>query len=557
MNFKKMSMKYTMALTSILFVIVGFVILCAISVRFISSKVTDTMLEQFINEASQIAKQASILIEKDASVEDLQNFVSSKTAECNYIAYAIVIDDTVTAVAHSDVQKIGKNYSDDTSYSVPAATQGAIMHSKFWADVQNAWTYDIMYPIYVNGELYGSMDIGIYNSEVTNVVNSMRILQIVVAVIETLALSLAFVFISAKALHPLSTFTAICERIGKGELSVSIDAKLLERADEFGDMARSISYMRDNLSSLIQKTTENAKDLFQIANTLQDSASNTSEMASNVAQKAQDALHGSTRQRVVLQDNTTLTTHISNNMSDAATNIITVYQVAKETSAEAQTGSEQIDNMVNQMSVIEKNVDHTFSKIQLLDEMSNKIQDVVNIIDEISEQTNLLALNASIEAARAGEQGKGFSVVAGEVGKLAIQSQSATGDIRSIITDIQTCIKECVQLMESGDQSVKEGMSIAREVDSRFNEINAKISQISKDMNSISGITKQADIDSNNLQDKMQEVLNIADDEQTISNTISENTEHMEERITQIANVVEKLTMISKDLENNLSVFQI
>ena len=69
------------------------------------------MIEQLINENSQIAAQAEILIEKGATVEELQAFVESKTAKNEYIAYAVVIDKTVTAIAHSDTQKIGKNYS--------------------------------------------------------------------------------------------------------------------------------------------------------------------------------------------------------------------------------------------------------------------------------------------------------------------------------------------------------------------------------------------------------------------------------------------------------------
>lgn len=73
-----------------------------------------------------------------------------------------MVDTTVTAIAHSDVEKIGKSYSDDIAYTVPAAQDGVVMTSKFWADVQNAWTYDIICPIYVNGVFFGSMDIGIF-----------------------------------------------------------------------------------------------------------------------------------------------------------------------------------------------------------------------------------------------------------------------------------------------------------------------------------------------------------------------------------------------------------
>ena len=161
---KAFSLKIKIALSSALIILVGFVLVLLVTFNVAQKNISEAMIELLINENSQIAAQAEILIEKGATVEELQAFVESKTAKNEYIAYAIVIDKTVTAIAHSDTQKIGKNYSDDTGYSVPAATKGEVMTSSFWADVQQAWTYDIMYPIYVNGELYGSMDVGIYNT---------------------------------------------------------------------------------------------------------------------------------------------------------------------------------------------------------------------------------------------------------------------------------------------------------------------------------------------------------------------------------------------------------
>ena len=69
------------------------------------------MIGQYINENRQIAQQASIIIEKQGGVEELQAFAEGLTANNEYFAYAVVIDKTVTAVAHSDVEKIGKIYS--------------------------------------------------------------------------------------------------------------------------------------------------------------------------------------------------------------------------------------------------------------------------------------------------------------------------------------------------------------------------------------------------------------------------------------------------------------
>lgn len=87
-------------------------------------------------------------------------------------------------------------------------------------------------------------------------------------------------------------------------------------------------------------------------------------------------------------------------------------------------------------------------KIQALGERSLEINQIVELIDDISAQTNMLALNAAIEAAKAGEQGKGFAVVANEVRKLAERTSSATKDIGSFIQSIQAATVEAVRAME-------------------------------------------------------------------------------------------------------------
>ena len=106
---KKMAMKTRIILTSLVILWMGMFLLVINSTRTVESGITSSMVKQFVEEDKQIAAQAEIILEKGGGTEELQSFVSNLIQKNQNIAYAVVIDTTVTAIAHSDTEKIGKN----------------------------------------------------------------------------------------------------------------------------------------------------------------------------------------------------------------------------------------------------------------------------------------------------------------------------------------------------------------------------------------------------------------------------------------------------------------
>ncbi len=554
---KNISIKIKLTILTAILVFAGFGVVIHVILNVTRSNVSDAMISQFVNETTQIAGQAELLLESGADTDALQDFVERETAENPHIAYAVVIDETVTAVAHSDTQKIGKNYSDDTDYTVDAVKNGTVKNMSFWADVQQAWTYDVMVPIYVNGDLYGSMDVGIYNSEVDSVVGSLQKAVSPVAAVTVIAICVLVALTLQLTLKPLDTLAKICDAMGEGNFAVPVEESVKNRGNEVGRIAKAVERMRMNLSALIATTADHSREILRISGMISQSVQDTQDKALDISQKSLVAVSDTEKQSELTRTNTEMTQEITRGIDDITNNIMNVTEASGETSREAEAGEQKLDVVVAQIGDIEKKVSATYQQIQELDRMSGDIQSVVKLISDIASQTNLLALNASIEAARAGEQGKGFAVVATEVGNLADQSKEAANEIGNIITGIQSCIVDAVHLMEEGNESVQTGINLASEAKESFHGIMDHITHVSDEMTNVSAVTEEVNSGTVTLMQAIENISTIADSVSDNTSNVSDAAKTQEEMMKEVSGQVQKLTDLSQELKDAIGAFQI
>lgn len=164
-----------------------------------------------------------------------------------------------------------------------------------------------------------------------------------------------------------------------------------------------------------------------------------------------------------------------NSYSAVAQQVFANTSQSKETAFEtldvAKEGSLAVDKSVNAIRGIESSVEEIVSIVNVLSQKAVKINEMLDIIKEISEQTNLLSLNASIEAARAGEVGRGFAVVASEVKKLSQRSRESAEKISQTIREINETINKTKDAMIKSKEMVDLGVSIAYDTKSVFDKI--------------------------------------------------------------------------------------
>lgn len=153
-------------------------------------------------------------------------------------------------------------------------------------------------------------------------------------------------------------------------------------------------------------------------------------------------------------------------------------EAANHSNQIAQQGQQTVSSTVHNIEQLAVHLQQASATIAKLEQDSNQVGAVLEVIKGIAEQTNLLALNAAIEAARAGEQGRGFAVVADEVRTLASRTQKSTEQIQRTIEQLQSAAREAVQKMKLSSEQADLSVQSANQAGHALKEITGSIAQI-------------------------------------------------------------------------------
>ena len=230
--------------------------------------------------------------------------------------------------------------------------------------------------------------------------------------------------------------------------------------------------------------TQLAKSLTSIASQLAGASTEVRSAGGQIASTSHQVSSASTAAASALEETVSSLEELSSMVKLNAENSKQAAILSQSSSHTAEEGESEIKTLLQSMTEISAS--------------SRKIEDIINVIDDIAFQTNLLALNAAVEAARAGEQGKGFAVVAEAVRNLAQRSASAAKDITALIKDSVQKIEHGTRVADKSGGVLKNIVTSIKKVSDLNNEIAASsaeqstgISQISKAMHGLDQSTQQ------------------------------------------------------------------
>jgi methyl-accepting chemotaxis protein len=250
--------------------------------------------------------------------------------------------------------------------------------------------------------------------------------------------------------------------IAKGDLTERITN---DYSGTFGDLKNYCNQTTESLTEMMTEIRTAAETIFTAS--------------SEIAQGNADLSSRTEQQAANLEETASSMEELTSTVKLNADNAKQANVLAEQASTVASDGGELIQEVVVTMNAI--------------NEASQKIADIIGVIDGIAFQTNILALNAAVEAARAGDQGRGFAVVASEVRTLAQRSANAAKDIKGLISDSVKKIESGNALVGQSGNTMKEIVSAIKRVNDIMAEIAAASSEQSSGIEEVSTAVSQMD----------------------------------------------------------------
>ena len=379
-----------------------------------------------------------------------------------------------------------------------------------------------------SGKAIGVMEISMDRSGYVAAINTARNATLGIAALAiAIGLILAY-FIGYSITCPIRQAVQAMEDIshGEGDLTRRLEQK---GKNEISDLAGAFNTFAAKVQAMVQEVMRSVE---QISTASEEMSLITDETSREVLKQQSETDQVAT----AMNEMTATVQEVARHAAQAA-------ESARQADNEARDGKKVMQQTLNAMDNLASEVENAAEVIHTLEQESEQIGTVLDVIRGIAEQTNLLALNAAIEAARAGEQGRGFAVVADEVRTLASRTQASTQEIQQMIERLQAGANNAVKAMEAGRSQAKNGVTQA-------SQAGVSLETITKSVATISDMNMQ-------IASAAEEQSSVAEEINRNIATISQSADNTAHGAQQTATAGEELARLAAQLQTLVGQFKV
>lgn len=354
---------------------------------------------------------------------------------------------------------------------------------------------------------------------------------------------------------PLKQTTDALSRVAAGDLQISFFET--KRSDEFGTLLMrlndTVAKLRDSVRQMQDSASVLATSSIQLSGGSEQNKGASVQIAESVsliASNSESQAKSASECDRVMEEMAEGVGRIAETTSEVA-------ELSAGAATAATTGTDRIVNVTERMASLEQTVGLAGKQITSLVAKSHQIGEVTGIIGEIASRTNLLALNAAIEAARAGEHGAGFAVVAGEVRKLATQTNESVGNVYTLITEVREQVESMSALMSTSIEEVQAGSTAVNEAAVAFKQIASASYEVSSRVQEAAAAAEQLAASSEEVSASVSNIGHMASMTASMTQEAAASAEEQLAFSEELSSSSRTLSGIAAELKQAVSAFKL